>query len=656
MRRCILLTFCATVACFSIVSQLFATDGTWTTATTGGTWSDPSNWSGGNVADGADATADFSTLDITANNTVNMDAAHTLGYLKFADTNPNFNWTINSNPAGNALTLQTTVANTTPTITVANQTATIGTTVAGTQGFIKNGAGNLILATSADTWTGNAIVNQGTLTINAGQAAGIGIVLNNGATLAGNQALSNASYVQVVSGTSTVSMLGGSNTVSELFSGNGTINWGVGAVNNVSFGTLVQSMFGNFGGTVAWGTNNNGVRIVQSTGTSSSIDPFATLDFGTGAGGVFTRNGTETVVLGAVTSSGTASGLLAPSTNGGGSLSYVVGSANSDTTFAGRITGVSTVASVLFTKVGIGTMTVTGAAAYTNSGAYNINGGALKVDYTNSPTGVLNATSPLNFTGGKLYLRAKSGAASTQSIGNVTLNAGGGSVILDGNGGSLTLNVLALPNFGSTPASSLNISTQGTTTLTTTTNKLADGSYSARITYGTDWATTSSSTSPFIISAYNAYTAAPTSGSDATNDLLTDGMVLTGSYTTNQLKIATTQNGQTFDLGSTNSVTLTAGGLLFAGSNDYQVTNGTLQTGLSSGNDLILHQLGSGKLTIGAIITNGTTTSILTKTGSGTLVLGGSNTYTGITWLEGGVTSISANGNLGDPGTGRRLI
>src|SRR6516162_5196571 len=104
MRRSMLWTVCATITCLSMASRLFATDGTWTTTTTGGTWSDPTNWSGGTIADGADATADFSTLNITVNNIVNMDASHILGYLKFADTISSNTWTISSNPAGNVLT------------------------------------------------------------------------------------------------------------------------------------------------------------------------------------------------------------------------------------------------------------------------------------------------------------------------------------------------------------------------------------------------------------------------------------------------------------------------------------------------------------------------------------------------------------------------
>jgi hypothetical protein len=105
-----------------------AASGTWTQTTSGGLWSVTGNWLGGTVADGTGNTADFSTIDITANNTVHLDAAHTLSILKFGNTDisPAASWLLDNNGVGgNILTLGTT-----PTITVnqlgAGQQATIG--------------------------------------------------------------------------------------------------------------------------------------------------------------------------------------------------------------------------------------------------------------------------------------------------------------------------------------------------------------------------------------------------------------------------------------------------------------------------------------------------------------------------------------------------
>jgi len=54
-------------------SSLLAGTGTWTNLTSGELWSAGSNWSGATVADGAGFRANFNTLNIAVDNTVNLD-------------------------------------------------------------------------------------------------------------------------------------------------------------------------------------------------------------------------------------------------------------------------------------------------------------------------------------------------------------------------------------------------------------------------------------------------------------------------------------------------------------------------------------------------------------------------------------------------------
>ncbi|MEI6644651.1 MAG: autotransporter-associated beta strand repeat-containing protein [bacterium] len=133
----------------------FGADGTWTNLA-GGVWGTSGNWLSGTVADGTNAVADFSTLNITANAFVNNDAARTVGTLRFGDTTPGNDWTLTNS------TLTLAVSSGTPTITVTNQTATISSILLGTQGFTKNGSGTLQLS-GRNTVSGDIIVNQGML-------------------------------------------------------------------------------------------------------------------------------------------------------------------------------------------------------------------------------------------------------------------------------------------------------------------------------------------------------------------------------------------------------------------------------------------------------------------------------------------------------------
>ncbi|HEV2969805.1 MAG TPA: hypothetical protein VGY55_07430, partial [Pirellulales bacterium] len=147
----------------SSADALAGTNGIWIDSTTGGLWSDPSNWSGGVVADGTDAVADFSTLDLTADNTVHLNGLRTVGTLIFGDTTPSNNWTVDNNGgAANAITLATSSG--TPTVQVNNQTVTITADLGGTQGMMKTGSGTLLLDS---TPAGLTSINGGVLELDS---------------------------------------------------------------------------------------------------------------------------------------------------------------------------------------------------------------------------------------------------------------------------------------------------------------------------------------------------------------------------------------------------------------------------------------------------------------------------------------------------------
>ncbi len=151
----------ALLAGWSQTITLHAQNGTWINPS-GGSWADAANWQGGIIAQGADNTADFSTLRLSADATVTLDGAQTIGGLIFADQAGAHNWILNGG-SGGSLTFSVS-ANPVPTVTVSNRTATIGAALAGTQGLSQNGKGTLVLVQSPG-YTGGTINNAGTLEV-----------------------------------------------------------------------------------------------------------------------------------------------------------------------------------------------------------------------------------------------------------------------------------------------------------------------------------------------------------------------------------------------------------------------------------------------------------------------------------------------------------
>lgn len=152
----------------------------------GGTWDTAPNWADSLVPNGAGIATDFTTVDPTADATVNLTSPRTVGSLAFSDTNPATpaGWTLaNNGTAANTLTL----AGSSPTVTVAGldstKSASITAIVAGSSGLAKQGAGTLTLG-AANTFSGSSTVNAGTLRISNASAMGSitnGTTVNSGA-------------------------------------------------------------------------------------------------------------------------------------------------------------------------------------------------------------------------------------------------------------------------------------------------------------------------------------------------------------------------------------------------------------------------------------------------------------------------------------------
>jgi rhamnogalacturonan endolyase len=148
-------------------------DGTWIRAESGGFWSDPLNWNGAVVADGAGRSASFASLDLAATNAVHLDGPRTVGTLTFGDTGIGTpaSWILDG--SGTALTL----AGPVPTIEVRalapGANATVSAVLDGTAGLTKAGPGDLVLA-AANTLTGTVNVSAGGLLLPAAGSLALG--------------------------------------------------------------------------------------------------------------------------------------------------------------------------------------------------------------------------------------------------------------------------------------------------------------------------------------------------------------------------------------------------------------------------------------------------------------------------------------------------
>ena len=321
---------------------------------TGGTWSVLQNWSGGAFAFGADQTADFSTLALSADATVVLDNAYTIGSLLFGDTTASHGWILNG--PGTPLTLA--VSSNSPVILVSNQTATLNLPLAGGSGLTKTGAGALTFS-ATNTYTGGTAINAGALIMKAPAAYGTNTIAT-GATLdfqsggAFNNSLNTAAYT--VAGTGVLKL-----SISL------SVNQG-GVTNGISYpNSRVNVQMGSGG--LIWVTGNSSVTasgyyqsLWQSNQASLQVDAGSSIAFGEG--------GTNGVVQ-------------VDAVNGGGNIlqgwttftnNFIMGVAGGSGAFSGTISATTT--NILnITKSGTGTQVLTGTNTYT--GTTTISGGTL---------------------------------------------------------------------------------------------------------------------------------------------------------------------------------------------------------------------------------------------------------------------------------------
>ena len=427
-------------------SATFATNGSWSNPA-GGAWSATTNWLNGSIANGTDALADFSTINLTADATVALDSARTVGVLKFGDTTPSNNWLLNNdfNPA-NILTLSTSAG--TPDIIVNNGVATISAALAGTQGLVINGLGTLTLS-GANTYTGTTTINANASLIAAWSGGGIftplkGSIIDNGA-LTLSRTVNDAAFTGVILGNGTTTITGDGGFLNLGSPGDGvarlsnqsdlTVNIGlnlfknaqaIGALNGV--GDITSNTGGaaatvaltignnNHNGTFSGIIDNNGSESIQLIKTGSGTQIFT--GHNTYAGGTVINGGTLQIGDGTTPNAA----IVGNVSIANGTLTIANPNAQ---TFAGVLTGTGD-----FLKTGAGNLSVTGNnAAF--GGSILINGGTLTIAGQTDANAIYVGTNGVPGQNGALIVPAtgdlEDGAgpltigASVNTSGNVTV-------------------------------------------------------------------------------------------------------------------------------------------------------------------------------------------------------------------------------------------
>ncbi|MGN6556213.1 MAG: autotransporter-associated beta strand repeat-containing protein [Verrucomicrobiota bacterium] len=372
--------------------------GTWN-QDTDGTWSDSGKWLGGLTPEGIDAIADFSTLDILGTRTVTLESPHTVGHLIFGDLAGSQGWLITTNGSTDpVLTLATSAG--VPTVSVNNSAATNRVILGGTQGLVKVGAGSLTLQGSANSYSGQTVVSNGTLFLNKSSVAIPGdLLIESGATvflLGANDQIADAAVVTVKPG-GTLNLNNRSDTINRLILDGGVIT-------NVSASPTLQSTdsFEVHSGEVYSILAGAGKVLVKTTSGTALLNAANTY-----SGGVLISDGVLQIGKGGMTGTPGASGIAI--TNN----AQLVFNRGATLTVSGVISGSGSV-----TKLGDGTVALSGPNTYT--GTTTISNGLINLG---SASTLGDGFGTLNLAGGTLNTTSSRSASSAPVSNPINLTA-----------------------------------------------------------------------------------------------------------------------------------------------------------------------------------------------------------------------------------------
>jgi fibronectin-binding autotransporter adhesin len=517
----------------------------------------------------------------------------------------------------------------------------------------KTGAGKLTL-TGANVYTGTTTIDGGTLRISGNiKVPSSSAVINANGTLEYNTSVTHTTQ-------SAITYTGAGVLVK---SGSG--QWSFGSAGNVALQQSAGGFFDVQGGEImiGWSTvaaslsGNLGSLRVANGGTYGPNIAGSTFDSLVGDGIVGGTYG-NALTLGVA--------------NNLNNVAY--GVVNNTATFSGTVRNGTTSGTTSLTKTGVGTQVLSGPNAYTGSttlsagmltisgsptgnSAMIVNGGTLNLDYGTLNTSKINNSAVLTLGGGTVNL---SGGTHTEIVASTTLSANTASYVTRTSGTS----VLAMGGITRNAGATINFGTGGIAT--TTSGNDASGILGTWATVGTDYATVSGGS----IIAYSGYADVTRrdsgtkviANSAASNVRIREGTGSAGNLT---LAAATTTintlNQSTVD--GTSAATIDAAGkilrlgaagsiLVATGAGSLTIgtvaNSGTLTAGgtdNTAGDVAAIIDSANGAIINSVLANNGSGAVTLTKLGTGTLTLGGANTYSGTTTVSAGTLSLSGSGS-----------
>jgi fibronectin-binding autotransporter adhesin len=313
------------------------------------------------------------------------------------------------------------------------------------------------------------------------------------------------------------------------------------------------------------------------------------------------------------------------------------------------------------TKDGAGTVTLR--AANVTDGLTTVSAGTLHLDFTaaTSPSSdIVNSgvATPggLTLAGGTLQTTGKSGSATSQRFGNVTVSPGFSTI--SQTLGSATSVTTTAGTISRTFGSSLQFTLPAGTAF-----QLADGADNTILTKGgvafatvgtSDWAATgvlSSGTRPVVglstlAGGYASSTATTLTGNA---DAAVTTTTLAADASPTSLRFNATQ---ATSVGGSAGTILSTGGILVTpnvGTNDTLISVPTLRTSATSSPELVIFQNNTqGDLIISSAVTNNEADAVtsMVKTGAGTLAFTGVSTFTGTLRAHEGTVHVRAGGVL----------